>query len=103
MRRPGIWQFRLRRSGTAGATRKARGGTDETKQTQQSTRGGTHNNTHIWAEGGMGVARGVGEEGGGEQGEQGERQRRRLKEEERCALLCLLFLGEGGFLYFEER
>ena len=36
--------------------RRARG---RTKQTQQSTRRGTHNNTHILAEGGVGVARGV--------------------------------------------
>ena len=44
----------------------------------------------------MGVAGGVGEEGGGEQGEWGERRRRRREGEERRALLRLPFLGEGG-------
>ena len=44
----------------------------------------------------MGVAGGVGEEGGGEQGERGERRRRRHEGEERRALLRLLFLGGGG-------
>ena len=44
----------------------------------------------------MGVAGGVGEERGGEQGERGEWGRRQRGGEERRALLRLLFLGGGG-------
>ena len=76
MRRLGICQFRNRRSGTAGTTRKVIRGMDKTKQAQQSTRGGEEGKEE------------------GNTGERGERRRRR-KREKRRALFRLLFLGEG--------
>ena len=80
---------------------------EQRKQRGRSARGrAEHNDTTINLSGnatihtsgrrGGGVARGVGEEGGGEQGERGERRRRRREGEERHTLPRLLFLGGGG-------
>ena len=54
--------FRQRRSGAADEVQNARGGIKRSKETQQSTRQGTSNNTPIREEG-EGVAGGVGGEG----------------------------------------
>ena len=70
--------------------RKARGGRAEKNQPV-----GQRNNTHIWVEGVGVTAGGVGEEGG-EWGRRRERLRGRRQGEEGLAVLCLLFLGEGG-------